>query len=196
MLFRSTRSAAGRNVSLSPVAPTTEAPEPKGETSAGKGPREPKQQGQSQRFRPSLGRTASPQVEHSARGDMEDVFYAARYGVGAMELLINTLLRNGAKRDRLVAKTFGGGQVMKGLSDIGAQNIAFVRRFMQEENIPVWAEDLGDVFPRKVYFFPRTGQVLVKKLERTNNQTILEREESYRRSVIEKPVGGEVELFT
>lgn len=132
----------------------------------------------------------------AARGDMEDVFYAARYGVGAMEYLINALLHNGARRDRLVAKTFGGGQVMKGLTDIGAQNIAFVRRFLQEENIPVWAEDLGGQHPRKVYFFPSTGQVLVKRLERTNNDTIFRREETYFRDVTEQPVAGDVELFS
>lgn len=125
-----------------------------------------------------------------------DKYFAARYGAGAMELLINGLLRLGARRDRLVAKTFGGGRVMGGLSDIGQQNIAFIRRFLHEEGIPAWAEDLGGDQARKVYFFPHSGQVLVKKLERLNNNTILQRERLYFERVSEKPVAGDVELFT
>ncbi|MGH8441646.1 MAG: chemoreceptor glutamine deamidase CheD, partial [Nevskiaceae bacterium] len=37
----------------------------------------------------------------------------ARYGVYAMEVLLNALLKHGAKRSRLQAKVFGGGHVLK-----------------------------------------------------------------------------------
>jgi chemotaxis protein CheD len=125
-----------------------------------------------------------------------DIWYAARYGVGAMELLINALLRQGAHRDRLVAKTFGGGKVMRGLGDVGSQNIDFVRRFLAQEDIPCWAEDLGGLHPRKVYFFPHSGQVLVKRLEHLHNDTITTRESRYFERLVQAPDGGDVELFT
>ncbi len=125
-----------------------------------------------------------------------DVFYAARYGAAAMEFLINNLLHLGAQRDRLVAKAFGGGHVMSGMStDIGGQNIDFVRQFLRNEGIPIWSEDMGGPYPRKVYFFPHTGQVLVKRMEHTHNDTVLTRELSYLQE-FGKAAGGDVELFT
>ena len=126
-----------------------------------------------------------------------DVFYAARYGAAAMEYLINNLLHLGAQRDRLVAKAFGGGRVMPGMTtDVGGQNVDFVREFLRNEDIPIWSEDMGGPHPRKVYFFPHTGQVLVKRMEHTHNDTVLHRELSYIQEVTGRPIGGDVELFT
>jgi chemotaxis protein CheD len=125
------------------------------------------------------------------------VFFAARYGAAAMEFLINNLLHLGAQRDRLVAKAFGGGQVLPNMStDIGGQNIDFVRRFLRNEGIPLWTEDMGGPFPRKVYFFPHTGQVLVKRMERTHNDTVQTRELSYLQEFSRSQPEGDVELFT
>jgi len=126
-----------------------------------------------------------------------DVFFAARYGAAAMEYLINNLLHLGAHRDRLVAKAFGGGRVMPGMStDVGGQNVDFVREFLRNEDIPIWSEDMGGIYPRKVYFFPHTGQVLVKRMERTHNDTVLNRELTYIQEVTGRPMSGDVELFT
>ncbi len=126
-----------------------------------------------------------------------DVFFAARYGAAAMEYLINNLLHLGAQRDRLVAKAFGGGKVMRGMTnDIGGQNVDFVREFLRNEGIPIWSEDMGGPYPRKVYFFPHTGQVLVKRMESTHNDTVINRELTYIQEVTGKPMGGDVELFS
>jgi chemotaxis protein CheD len=126
-----------------------------------------------------------------------DVFFAARYGAAAMEYLINDLLHHGADRGRLVAKVFGGGKVMQGMSsDVGDQNITFVHTFLQQESIPIWSEDLGGTCPRKVYFFPHSGQVLVKRIDRLHNETVLERESSYFQNVVQGTGAGDVELFT
>jgi chemotaxis protein CheD len=126
-----------------------------------------------------------------------DVFYAARYGAAAMEFLINNLLHLGAQRDRLVAKAFGGGKVMRGMSsDVGGQNVDFVREFLRNEDIPLWSEDMGGPYPRKVYFFPHTGQVLVKRMETTHNDTVLTRELTYIQEVVGRPMSGDVELFS
>src|SRR3954462_1873616 len=92
-----------------------------------------------------------------------------RYGTYAMEVLINELLKAGARRENLEAKVFGGGAVLKGFTamNVGQRNAEFVMNFLKTERIPVLAEDLNDIHPRKVYFFPKTGKVLVKKLMQT-----------------------------
>jgi chemotaxis protein CheD len=120
----------------------------------------------------------------------------ARLGVYAMELLINDMLKLGAERSRLVAKVFGGASVLQGMDvlNIGSQNAEFVLEFLREERIPVAAQDLNDVHPRKVYFFPHTGRVLVKKLGSLRNDTLEQRERDYL-AALRQGRAGEIELF-
>jgi len=120
-----------------------------------------------------------------------------RYGTYAMEVLINDLLKSGARRENLEAKVFGGGAVLRGFSamNVGERNAAFVINFLKTERIPVVAEDLNDIYPRKVYFFPRTGKVLVKKLMQTHNDTLAKRELDYASRLKVTPVSGAVDLF-
>jgi chemotaxis protein CheD len=120
-----------------------------------------------------------------------------RYGTYAMEVLINDLLKAGARREHLEAKVFGGGAVLRGFSamNVGERNAAFVINFLKTERIPVLAEDLNDIYPRKVYFFPRTGKVLVKKLMQTHNDTLAKRELDYASRLKVTPVAGAVDLF-
>jgi len=122
---------------------------------------------------------------------------SARYGTYAMEILINDLLKAGAKRENMEAKVFGGGAVLKGFTaiNVGERNAAFVLNFLKVERIKVVAEDLNDVYPRKVYFFPRTGKVLVKKLMQTHNDTLVKREIEYASRLKVQPVAGEIDLF-
>ena len=122
---------------------------------------------------------------------------SARYGTFAMEILINSLLKSGARRDNLEAKVFGGGAVLKGFTamNVGERNAAFVQTFLKNERIRIVAEDLNDIYPRKVYFFPRTGKVLVKKLMQTHNDTLAKRENEYASRLKKAPVGGEIDLF-
>lgn len=130
-------------------------------------------------------------------GDASAVSSSARYGTYAMEILINHLLKLGGRKNNLEAKVFGGGRVMATLtsSQVGDRNARFVHEFLRTEGIPVTAEDLLDVFPRKVYFFPQTGRVLVKKLIRLHNDTLIRRETEYAARLTEDPVSGDVELF-
>jgi chemotaxis protein CheD len=127
----------------------------------------------------------------------ESSFGGARYGTYAMEVLINHLLKLGARRENLQAKVFGGGNVLPGLTqaNVGHKNAAFVLRYLATEKIMVAARDLGDVKPRKVYFFPATGRALVKRLNVLNNNTVFERETDYRRKLVQAPAGGDIELF-
>lgn len=120
-----------------------------------------------------------------------------RYGTYAMEVLINDLLKAGARRENLEAKVFGGGNVLRGFVaiNVGERNAQFVRQYLKAEGIRVVAEDLNDIHPRKVYFFPRSGKVLVKKLRQLNNNTLVNREQDYANRLQSKPVAGDVELF-
>jgi chemotaxis protein CheD len=122
---------------------------------------------------------------------------SARYGTYAMEILINDLLKAGARRENLEAKVFGGGAVLKGFTaiNVGERNAAFVLNFLKVERIKLLAEDLNDIYPRKVYFFPRTGKVLVKKLMQSHNDTLVKREIEYASRLKVAPVGGEIDLF-
>ena len=132
-----------------------------------------------------------------ADGDSSDQVASARYGTFAMEVLINHLLKLGARRTSLEAKVFGGGRVMATLtsSQVGDRNASFVLNFLKTEGIAVKAQDLLDVHPRKVYFFPSTGRVLVKKLVRMHNDTVMRREKEYAERLNEGPVSGDIELF-
>lgn len=125
------------------------------------------------------------------------VSLSMRYGTNAMEILINDLLKAGARRENLEAKVFGGGNVLKGYAviNVGQRNAAFVRHYLKAENIRIVAEDLNDFHPRKVYFFPRTGRVLVKKIKNLNNNTLVNREYDYAARLQGTQIGGAVELF-
>src|ERR1022692_4737370 len=122
---------------------------------------------------------------------------SARYGVYAMEILINQLLKMGAKRSNLEAKVFGGGSVLRGFTtnNVGERNAEFVMEFLKTEKIPVLAQDLLDIHPRKVYYFPSTGLVRVKKLRQVHNDTIIDRESEYKTRLQYSKLEGDVELF-
>ncbi len=123
---------------------------------------------------------------------------SARYGTYAMEVLINHLQKLGARRNRMEAKVFGGGAVMESLvsSNVGTRNAEFVLHYLKLEKIPVVAKDLLDSYPRKVYFFPKNGRVMVRKLHRVHNDTLFTREKEYRSRLGDSKVEGDVELFT
>ena len=122
---------------------------------------------------------------------------SARYGAYAMEVLLNHLLKLGARRSSLEAKVFGGGKVLASLSQaqVGEKNAQFVLDYLNTERIPVVAQDLLDVYPRKVYFFPASGRVMMKKLVRVKNDTLIEREREYQARLRRDNVQGDVELF-
>ncbi len=122
---------------------------------------------------------------------------SARFGVYAMEVLINEMIRMGADRRRMVAKVFGGGRVLQGfgLLDVGAKNCEFVLEFLSTECIPVVAQDLLDIYARKVHFFPETGKAQLKKLHILPNDTVQRREREYMSTLGQSSRGGEVEIF-
>lgn len=83
---------------------------------------------------------------------------ASRYGVHAMELLINGLLQNGARRDRLEAKLFGGAKLLPGLADVGGMNADFAEAFLEREAIPCVGGSLRGTQARRIQYWPVSGR--------------------------------------
>lgn len=103
---------------------------------------------------------------------------AARYGIYAMEMLINALLKRGANKINLRAKAFGGGNVLplnkQGLQggNIGKANSEFIRMFLKNEKIPLVVSSLGGNIGRMIYFMPEDYSVYVKPIEAMKTEKI------------------------
>ena len=121
---------------------------------------------------------------------------SARYGVNAMELLINDLIRLGARRANLEAKVFGGGSVLANITsiDVGDMNARFVCGFLRDESIPVVASDLRGTVSRKVRFLPASGRAFVQAMARRDRSAIDE-EKRYLDRLGALPTGGAMEFF-
>ncbi|RPH46727.1 MAG: chemoreceptor glutamine deamidase CheD [Burkholderiales bacterium] len=125
---------------------------------------------------------------------------AGRYGAYAMELLINEMMKRGARRERLEAKVFGGGQVMRNFStmNVGEQNVKFIEQFLAAERIQIVSRDVLDIHPRKVCLFPGSARALCKKLATTQVDAIATEESAFRGRLSKQPAAasaGSVELF-
>ena len=129
-------------------------------------------------------------------GEANDGF--GRYGSYAMELLINEMLKKGARRESMQAKVFGGAQVMAGFTtmNVGERNTKFVLDYLATERIPVVSQDVLDIHPRKVCFFPVTGKALVKRLAHAHPETLaVEERKGSAAIVVRSTFGGSVDLF-
>ena len=137
--------------------------------------------------------------DEGARGLSIDVAFndaATRYGCFAMEHLINAVLSAGGWRSRLKMKLAGGAEMFGQNVRVGQSNIAFVRRYLEIEGIPLVGEHVGGTDARKVVFDPSNGRVLVKRLRVLKNDTVERREWSYRKRLRDsQPDPSNVELF-
>ncbi|NOZ11319.1 MAG: chemoreceptor glutamine deamidase CheD [Gammaproteobacteria bacterium] len=138
-----------------------------------------------------------PQANGATEGHWagSQVSKSARYGNIAMERLINDILKHGGIRARLEIKIFGGGRILRSMTDVGNRNIAYIRNYIESEALTLTGEDVGDTCPRKVRFFPQSGRVQVKKLRSMHNTTVVTREQTYSESLQSKVPKSEVELF-
>ena len=119
-----------------------------------------------------------------------------RYGIAAMETLVNDILKQGARKEQLEIKLFGGGDVLKmEVNNVGERNIEFVKQFVLAESMHVIAEDLGGPYSRKINYFPSNGKVMVRRLRSLQSKTIIDREKNYECDLIEKATPGDIELF-
>ena len=123
---------------------------------------------------------------------------AAQCGPYARDFGGNGLRKRGPRRSALQAKVFGGGRVMATLANanVGERNAGFVLDYLAQEGIPVVAQDLLDSHARKIYFFPKSGRVLLKRLARMNNDTLMRREREYKERLSRDDASGDIELFS
>lgn len=119
-----------------------------------------------------------------------------RFGIAAMENLINDILKHGSRKDRLEIKLFGGGKVLDmEVNNVGNRNIQFARGFIDAEGLRITSEDLGGTYPRKVNYFPRTGKVMIRRLRSLQNRTIADSEKKYESTLCRTEKQGGIELF-
>ncbi len=124
------------------------------------------------------------QSEHSSDvWGSNPVTQNSRYGTWAMEFLINEILKRGGQRKNLEVKLFGGGQMIASMSDIGQRNILFVYNYLHNEGLEIVKADVGDVYARKVLYFPDTGSVKMRRISNVKNDTLMKRETEYSRKV-------------
>ena len=133
------------------------------------------------------------------KADLKHFDVSARYGVNAMELLINRMMKLGANRANLQAKVFGGAHVLPSISrgsGVGDKISAFVMEFLQMENIRVINSDTGGTESRKVMFFTDTGDAFVKKLPSLHLQKIARKEKKASKRVKDiARAQGDITLF-
>jgi chemotaxis protein CheD len=104
---------------------------------------------------------------------------ATRYGVHAMELLINRIMKLGGSKQNLRAKVFGGAKMLSfapGVIDIAAMNSEFILEFLKREHIPLEAYSLGGVSAVTVWFEPITGKVQIRRIPRPKGREIVSHE--------------------
>lgn len=118
---------------------------------------------------------------------------AGRYGIHAMELLVNGVLKLGGRRANLRAKAFGGGNMLlqnsADLADfmrVGSINVRFVREFLDSDRIPLIAADLGGRFGRQIHFTGTDYSVYVRTIASQQSRRLVEEERLFWRHNIEE----------
>jgi chemotaxis protein CheD len=116
-----------------------------------------------------------------------------RYGVQSMELLVNALLRMGARRERLEVKLFGGAHLIDGLSDVGGQNAAFAERFVRDEGLSFAGGSLRGDRARRIQYWPASGRARQILLAPTESRVFAAERRRPAAPVVED--SGALELF-
>ncbi|MEL7276659.1 MAG: hypothetical protein AAGJ92_02825 [Pseudomonadota bacterium] len=129
----------------------------------------------------------------SGGGERETL--SSRYGVHAMEVLINDILRTGARKSDLEAKLFGGAEIIgtRASETVGMRNAEFARAYLLQEGIHLVAEDLGGDRARRIFFIPTTGKVHVQRIRGSAARETEAQERALTHRT--RPVSGGVELF-
>ncbi len=99
-----------------------------------------------------------------------------RYGIYAMDNLINSIVQNGGSQKRLEVKIFGGGKVIDITHDVGSENIDFINNYLHENKLAITAKDIGGDYPRKIIYTPKNGKVKMSKLHSAYRGYVAEEE--------------------
>ncbi|MCK5267261.1 MAG: chemotaxis protein CheD [Spirochaetes bacterium] len=123
---------------------------------------------------------------------------AGRYGVHAMELLINGMLKIGALKKNLKAKVFGGAKVFEterqsNFICVGDVNVRFIREFLSNEKIPLMSSDLGGDRGSVIYFSSSDYSVYLRKIKKSATSRVEVIEEKYWEKKISKQEKAEEE---
>lgn len=92
-----------------------------------------------------------------------------KFGSIAIEKLINKMIDTGANKRDLIAKVFGGSEVIQSTNNIfriGQKNVEIAHQMLNKEGIPVISQSTGNHLGRKVLFRTSTGEVLMKFVKR------------------------------
>ena len=116
------------------------------------------------------------------------------YGINAMELLINDILKHGGDRRRFEAKLFGGANVIATLSGVGSKNAAFARQFLMDEGIMIVGCDVGGNMARRIQYSPVSGMARRVAVVDTGRQLIA-REMDALHAKVERSEVADVEFF-
>ncbi|MBU3917404.1 chemotaxis protein CheD [bacterium] len=88
---------------------------------------------------------------------------ASKYGDYATRKLISMMRSNGAMHSSLIAKVFGGANVVSSIRhQIGEQNIQMAKQILAENNIEIVAEDTGGFKSRFIHFDTSNGKVTIR----------------------------------
>jgi chemotaxis receptor (MCP) glutamine deamidase CheD len=112
---------------------------------------------------------------------------STRYGINAMEVLINEMMKLGANRKTLYAKVFGGADIFHAdhpLMMVGAKNIVFIKDFLATERVPIVSQRLGGHEGLVVHYIPQTFEVLVKPVAVDKFKKTEKEELSYREKLL------------
>jgi chemotaxis receptor (MCP) glutamine deamidase CheD len=122
---------------------------------------------------------------------------SSRFGVNAMELLINAIMNQGGDRRRLVAKVFGAANVLAGPQSptVGELNATFVRDFLATEKVPLVARRLGGTHAVQVHFKTDTGKTIVHPVDGSRLPAILSAEGAYHCGFARAGSGGDIAVF-
>jgi chemotaxis protein CheD len=120
---------------------------------------------------------------------------ATRYGVHLMELLINGLLKKGARRERLEAKIIGGAKTIAGFSNVGEKNAEFAQQFLKDEGIRVVGSNTGGDVGRKLEYFPVSGRARQYPLSGAETQKTVALETVPPKIIAPKPADTSIEFF-
>lgn len=141
--------------------------------------------------------TAVGGMNHFMLPDASSADEGGRYGAFAMEVLVNHLLKLGARRNALQAKIFGGGRVMANMNsfDIGERNTRFATDYLRTEGIPIVGQDVLGPYPRKVVFWPTTGKAMIKRMPPSDLLPLTKEETLVTIKQVTKAPAGSIELF-
>lgn len=118
----------------------------------------------------------------------------------SMEVLVNAMLNKGAKKVRLQAKAFGGGNIVTSIRmAIGERNAEFAHEWLGREGIPLVASDFNGPWSRKIVFVPATGEAFCRRIP-TNQAASIEAtraEQEYEKTLLKpiKTAEPKIELF-